>query len=92
MKRLWDPPTEIQASGFRSAARRVWVIAERCSEARVRYAAAGPQAGTPAAPLLPARRSAGWRNCDGRLRRKPEAAQFLRLTEDENQCGVDKTS
>jgi hypothetical protein len=87
MKRLWDPPTEIQASGFRSAARRVWVIAERCSEARVRYAAANP-----AAPLPPVRRSAETSNCDGRLRRKPEAAQFLRLTEDENQCGVDKTS
>ena len=87
MKRLWDPPTEIQASGFRSAARRVWVIAERCSEARVRYAAANP-----AAPLPPVRRSADTSNCDGRLRRKPEAAQFLRLTEDENQCGVDKTS
>ena len=28
----------------------------------------------------------------GRLRRKPEAEQFLRLTKDENQCAVDKTS
>jgi hypothetical protein len=87
MKRLWDPPTEIQTSGFRSAARRVWVIAERCSEARVRYAAANP-----AAPLPPARRSADTSNCDGRLRRKPEVAQFLRLTKDENQVVVDKTS
>ena len=92
MKRLRDPPTEIQASGFRSAARRPCWIAERCSEARVRFAAAGPQAGTPAAPLLPARRSAEVSNCDGRLRRKPETEQFLRLTEDESQCGVDKTS
>ena len=32
MKMLWDPPTEIQASGFRSAARRFGWIAERCSE------------------------------------------------------------
>jgi hypothetical protein len=53
MKRLWDPPTEIQASGFRSAARRFGLIAERCSEARVRCAAAQT-----AAPLLPPRRSA----------------------------------
>jgi hypothetical protein len=53
MNRLWDPPTEIQASGFRSAARRSCSIAERCSAARVRYAAANP-----AAPLPPARRSA----------------------------------
>jgi len=87
MRRLWDPPTEIQASGFRSAARRFGWIAERCSEARVRYAAANP-----AAPLPPVRRSADMSNCDGRLRRKPEAEQFLRLTEDENQVVVDKTS
>jgi hypothetical protein len=87
MKMLWDPPTEIQASGFRSAARRFGWIAERCSTARVRFAAANP-----AAPLPPARRSADAGNCDGRLRRKPEAKQFLRLAKDETQVGVDKTS
>jgi len=87
MKRLWDPPTEIQASGFRSAARRVLLIAERRSAARVGYAAANP-----AAPLPPARRSADTSNCDGRLRRKPEAEQILRLAKDENQVVVDKTS
>jgi hypothetical protein len=87
MKMLWDPPTEIQASGFRSAARQLLLIAERCSAARVRYAAANP-----AAPLPPARRSASPIDCDGRLRRKPEAKQFLRLAKDENQIVVDKTS
>lgn len=87
MKMLWDPPTEIQTSGFRSAARRLGWIAERCSEARVRFAAANP-----AAPLPPVRRSANGMNCDGRLRRKPEAEQFLRLAKDENQVVVDKTS
>jgi hypothetical protein len=87
MKRLWDPPTEIPASGFRSAARRFGWIAERCSAARVRFAAANT-----AAPLPPVRRSARPCNRDGRLRRKPEAEQFLRLTKDENQCVVDKTS
>jgi hypothetical protein len=87
MKKLWDPPTEIQASGFRSAARRAFWIAERCSAARVRYAAANP-----AAPLPPVRRSTDASNCDGRLRRKPEAKQFLRLAKDENQIVVDKTS
>ena len=88
MNRLWDPPTEIQASGFHSAARRFGGIAERCSAARVRLAAANP-----AAPLPPARRSADVGNCDdGRLRRKPEAEQFLRLAKDENQIVVDKTS
>ncbi len=87
MKRLWDPPTEIQASDFRSAARQFRWVAERCSAARVRYAAANP-----AAPLPPVRRSADASNCDGRLRRKPEAEQFLRLVKDENQIAVDKTS
>jgi hypothetical protein len=29
---------------------------------------------------------------DGRLRREPDAAQFLRLVKDENQVVVDKTS
>jgi len=87
MKMLWNPPTEIQASGFRSAARRFRWIAERCSEARVRFAASNI-----AAPLPPVRRSAELNNHDGRLRRKPEAKQFLRLTEDENQVEVDKTS
>jgi hypothetical protein len=87
MKRLWDPPTEIQASGFRSAARRCLLIAERCSAARVRSAAANP-----AAPLPPARRSAHTTNSDGRLRRKPEVKRFLRLAKDESQVVVDKTS
>lgn len=87
MKRLWDPPTEIQASGFRSAARQLQPIAERCSAARVRYAAANL-----AAPLPPVRRSANASYCDGRLRRKPEAEQLLRLTKDENQAVVDTTS
>jgi hypothetical protein len=44
---LWDPPTEIQASGFRSAARRFCWLAERCSEARVRL-----RRGTPPRPCL----------------------------------------
>jgi hypothetical protein len=50
MKMLWDPPTEIQASGSHSAARRFCSIAERCSEARVRFATANT-----AAPLPPVR-------------------------------------
>lgn len=52
MKRLWDPPTEIQASGFRSAARRFGWIAERCSEARVRFAAANTAAPLPPSTVL----------------------------------------
>ena len=87
MTMLWDSPTEFQASGFRSAARPTGLIAERCSEARVRFAAANT-----AAPLPPVRRSANTQCCDGRLRRKPEAQQFLRLAKDGNQMRVDKTS
>jgi hypothetical protein len=87
MNQLWDPPTEIQASGSRSAARRFGSIAERCSAARVRFAAADS-----AAPLPPALRSAMASDRDGRLRRKPEATHFLRLEQDENQMRVDKTS
>ncbi len=87
MNRLWDPPTQIQASAFRSAARPSWAIAQRCSQAGVRYAAANP-----AAPLPAARRSATPSNHDGRLQRKPEPKQFLRLAQHENQMRVDKTS
>ena len=87
MKMLWDPPTEIHVSGFLSAARPSLAIAERCSAARVRFAAANQ-----AAPLPPVRRSASSSNRDGRLRRKPEAKQFLHLAQDENQMRVDKTS
>lgn len=87
MKMLGGPPTEIQACGFRSAARRFRRMAERCSAARVRFAAANV-----AAPLPSVRRSADVNRRDGRLRRKPQAKQFLRLAKDENQMTVDKTS
>ena len=53
MTMLWDPPPGIQASGSRSAARHRASIAERCSAARVRCAAANC-----AAPLPPVRRPA----------------------------------
>lgn len=48
-----------------------WVqVPERCSRARVRYAA--PKSG---APLRAARRSGRWRISDGRLRRDHEAGE-----------------
>ena len=78
MKMLWDPPTEIQASGFRSAAGRFGWIAERCSAARVRFAVANP-----AAPLPPARRSARSGFATGGSIREPDATRFLRLMKDE---------
>jgi hypothetical protein len=61
-------------------------IAERCSVARVRYAA--PNSG---APLPPPRRSAGpYFATDGSAGHQ-DAKQFLRLAEDENQV-IDRTS
>jgi hypothetical protein len=57
---LWNPPAEIQVSCFRSAARRLCWMAEQCSEARVRFAAANRAA---AAPLL--QRSTDVRNFQG---------------------------
>ena len=62
-------------------------LAERCSAARVRFAAANN-----AAPLPPARRSAPWMIATGGSIREPDAQRFLRLAKDENQIVVDKTS
>ena len=62
----------------RSAARRFRSGAKQCSEARVCFAA-----GTYGAPLATVRRSAGVNDRDRRLRRKPEAELFLRLTQGE---------
>ncbi|MCZ2075177.1 MAG: hypothetical protein LC130_09285 [Bryobacterales bacterium] len=42
MKMLWDPPTEIQASGFRTAARRIQPMPEWCLQAGVHCAAVNP--------------------------------------------------
>ncbi|MCZ2073631.1 MAG: transposase [Bryobacterales bacterium] len=87
LKRLWGPPTELQASGFRSVARGFGWIAERCPAVRVRYAVAEA-----AAPWPPARRSTTPADRGGRPRRKPDAEQFPRLTEGGNQVVADKTS
>jgi len=62
-------------------------LAERCSAARVRFAAANH-----AAPLPPARRSTQSMIATGGSIREPDAAHFLRLTKDENQLAVDRTS
>jgi len=76
MTSLWALLPGIQASVSRCAARHRGALADRCSASRVRFAAANS-----AAPLTPPRRSAEPSICDGRLRREPEANQFLRLTE-----------
>jgi hypothetical protein len=61
-------------------------LAERCSAARVRFAAAN------AAPWPPARRSTQSMIATGGSIREPDVPRFLRLIQDENQLAVDKTS
>ena len=81
------PPTGIPGIWFPFRRPSVGWLAERCSAARVRFAAAHI-----AAPLPPARRSTQSMIATGGSIREPDAARFLRLTEDENQMEVDKTS
>ena len=85
--RLGDPPPGIQASGSRSAARHC-VLDSRTMLGGKGSLRRGRQrrALASCAPFCRATIR------DGRLRREPDAEQFLRLTKDENQCGVDKTS
>jgi hypothetical protein len=87
MKTLGNPPPGIQASGSRCAVRRragrrTTVLGGKGSLCR----ATSRRALASCAPLCLRM------NRDGRLRREPDAVQFLRLTKDENQVGVDKTS
>jgi hypothetical protein len=87
MSRLGNSPPGIQASGSRCAVRR------RMGSRRTVLGRKGS--------LRRGQRRRALASCapfctasirDGRLRREPDAAQFLRLTKDENQVGVDKTS
>jgi hypothetical protein len=84
---LWDPPPGIQASGSHCAAR------HRGSDGRPVLGGKGSlrrgqlrRALASSAPFCRAT------NRDGRLRREPDAQQFLRLAKDKNQMRVDKTS
>jgi hypothetical protein len=88
MKNLAQRPTTgIPGIWFPFRRPSVGWLAERCSAARVRFAAANP-----AAPLPPARRSTPSMIATGGSIREPDAQRFLRLTKDENQAVVDKTS
>lgn len=88
MKNLAQRPTTgIPSIWFPFRRPSVGWLAERCSAARVRFAAAHI-----AAPLPPARRSTPSMIATGGSIREPDAKRFLRLTEDENQMEVDKTS
>jgi hypothetical protein len=87
MKTLGNPPRGIQASGSHCAVRRRernrrTVLGGKGSLRRGKHG----RALAACAPFC--RRII----CDGRLRREPDAAQFLRLAKDENQIVVDKTS
>jgi len=87
MRLLGNPPPGIQASGSRCAVRRRvcasrTVLGGKGSLRRARSGRALASCAPFCAPIIR----------DGRLRREPDAAQFLRLAKDENQSRVDKTS
>ena len=87
MKTLGSPPPGIQSSGSRCAVRR-----RLCSSGTVLGVKDSLRRGRNRRALDS---SAPFRTSiirDGRLRREPDEAQFLRLTKDENQVVVDKTS
>ena len=86
MKILGNSPPGIQASGSDCAVRR------RVSSSRTVLGGKGPlRSGCrrALASCAPFRRTILH---DGRLRREPDAVQFLCLTKDKNQVVVDKTS
>ena len=87
MRTLGNPPPGIQASGSRCAVRR------RGGSRRTVLGGKGS--------LRRAQNRRALASCapfcngitrDGRLRREPDAVQFLRLAKDEDQVVVDKTS
>jgi hypothetical protein len=87
MKTLGNPPPGIQASGSRCAVRR------RMSGRRTVLGGKGSlRRGTHRRALASCAPFCTRIIRDGRLRREPDAVQFLRLAKDENQVVVDKTS
>ena len=87
MKTLWNPPPGIQASGSHYAVRR------RVGSSRTVLGGKGSlRRGTHRRALASCAPFCMRINHDGRLRREPDAAPFLRLAKDENQVVVDKTS
>jgi hypothetical protein len=84
MTMLWDPPPGIQASGSRSAARR------RASDSRTVLGGKGSlRRGKLRRALASCAPFCKSTNRDGRLRREPDAKQFLRLTKTRGQMVVD---
>ena len=87
MSRLGNPPPGNQASGSRCAVRR------RVGGSRTVLGGKGSlRRGTTRRALASSAPFCRMIIRDGRLRREPDAVQFLRLTKDENQVVVDKTS
>jgi hypothetical protein len=87
MKTLGNPPSGIQASGSRCAVRRRagsrrTVLGGKGSLRRGKHRRALASCASFCRRIIR----------DGRLRREPDAVQFLCLTKDENQVVVDKTS
>jgi hypothetical protein len=84
---LGNPPPGIQASGSRCAVRR------RCASRRtVLGGKSSLRRGKPRRALASYAPFCSTIIRDGRLRREPDAVQFLRLNKDKNQVVVDKTS
>ena len=87
MKILGNPPPGIQASGSRCAVRR------RARSSRTVLGGKGSlRRGKHRRALAACAPFCSRIIRDGRLRREPDAVQFLRLAKDENQIVVDKTS
>jgi hypothetical protein len=87
MKTLGNPPPGIQASGSHYAVR------YRFGSSRTLLGRKGSlRRGPNRRALAPCAPFCIQITRDGRLRREPDAAQFLRLTKDENQVVIDKTS
>ena len=87
MRKLGNPPPGIQASGSHCAVRRV------AGSSRTVLGGKGSlRRGTHRRALASSAPFCIRITRDGRLRREPDAVQFLRLAKDENQWRVDKTS
>ena len=87
MRKLGNPSPGIQASGFHCAVRR------RVGSSRTVLGGKGSlRRGTNRRALASCAPFCSRMIRDGRLRREPDAVQFLRLAKDENQMAVDKTS
>ena len=87
MSRLGNSPPGIQASDSRCAVR------PSAGSRRTVLGGKGPlRRGSHRRALASCAPFCSARIRDGRLRREPDAMQFLRLTKDENKVEVDKTS